>query len=57
MSIIRIDDFKTQDLGRMISQYYLKHGKCHYIQVDDCIFQLDKDKNAFGLEGLPLFKD
>lgn len=57
MSILAVDGFESKEFAKAICDYYLTHGHCHYIQVDDCIYMLDRKHNALGLSGLPQFID
>lgn len=57
MVVFKLDDVELPELSKKICQFYLVHGKCHYIQVDDCIFALDKEHNALGLKDLPQFEE
>lgn len=56
MSVVRVDDYESRRLAGMISRYYETHGRCQYVQVQDCVFRL-AESNALGLEGLPVFSD
>ena len=57
MSILAVDGFESKEFAKAICDYYLTHGHCHYIQVEDCIYMLDRKHNALGLSGLPQFID
>lgn len=55
MELFSVEDIDLADMAKKISQYYVRHGHCHYMQIADCIFALDKERNALGFRKLPLF--
>lgn len=47
----------TDELARMITNFYVRKDKCAYIQIDNVIYQFVKEFNPFEIEKLPIFKD
>jgi len=48
---------ETDTLAQMITDFYVEHDRCAYIQIADTVYQFDKDINPLALEGLPIFKE
>ena len=44
-------------LAQMITNFYVKKDNCCYIQIADCIYQLDKKCNPLALPNLPIFEE
>ena len=57
MQICSAIPVKTNDLAKLITNFYVKKDNCAYIQIEDTIYLLDKNFNPFNLENLPLFID
>lgn len=57
MEICNLSNFKSAELAKLITNFYVKKDNCQYIQIADIIYQLDKKLNSLSLPDLPLFTD
>lgn len=57
MEICNLSNFKSAELAKLITNFYVKKDNCQYIQIADTIYQLDKKLNSLSLPDLPLFTD
>ena len=57
LEICSLSKFKSVELAKLITNFYVKKDNCQYIQIADTIYQLDKKLNSLNLPDLPLFTD
>lgn len=57
MQICSSITLQSEALAQAITDYYVHHGNCAYIQVEDRIYQFIGKWNPFSIPKLPVFKD